>query len=30
MALKCGCAAQAEGYKMLIEINIDFLVLGAK
>jgi hypothetical protein len=30
MALKCRCAAQAKGYKMLIEINVDFLMLGEK
>lgn len=30
MAQKYGYAAQAEGFKMLIEINVDFLMLGEK
>ena len=30
MAQKCGLTAIAEGLEMLIEINVDFLMLGAK
>jgi hypothetical protein len=30
MVRKCGCAALAERLEILIEINVDFLMLGEK